>query len=175
MAQRDNDRRNLGADCVILPKCRDLDEDGLPGLENLHAFAAEGLRTLCFAERELSHDVYDAWSKKYHAAEIEMTNREEKVQKVVQEMECNLTFIGATAVEDKLQDNVPETISRLRRAGLQIWVLTGDMRETAIEIGRSCRVIHSGMEMCTFSGTTNAEYTKELQHHLRRNTDSMVR
>ena len=50
-------------------------------------------------------------------------------------------FLGATAIEDKLQDGVPRTIANLRSAGIKIWVLTGDKQETAINIGYSCQLL----------------------------------
>lgn len=59
----------------------------------------------------------------------------EKVQEMI---ECDLDLVGATAIEDKLQDQVGETISYLRKTGIKIWVLTGDKIETAINIGYSC-------------------------------------
>lgn len=56
-------------------------------------------------------------------------------------MEC----IGATAIEDKLQDNVGDTISFIKRAGVKVWVLTGDKVETAINIGYSCKLLDDGL------------------------------
>lgn len=47
----------------------------------------------------------------------------------------NLQLLGATAIEDKLQDKVPETIETLMKADIKIWILTGDKQETAINIG----------------------------------------
>lgn len=44
-------------------------------------------------------------------------------------------LLGATAIEDRLQAGVPETIATLMRADIKIWVLTGDKQETAINIG----------------------------------------
>ena len=38
----------------------------------------------------------------------------------------SVQLLGATAIEDRLQEGVPETIALLREAGLKIWVLTGD-------------------------------------------------
>lgn len=46
-------------------------------------------------------------------------------------------LLGATAIEDRLQAGVPETISTLMRADIKIWVLTGDKQETAINIGEA--------------------------------------
>nr|CAI5828685.1 unnamed protein product [Callosobruchus analis] len=56
-------------------------------------------------------------------------------------IERKLKLIGATAIEDKLQDGVPETIAALLEADINVWVLTGDKQETAINIGYSCRLL----------------------------------
>lgn len=37
-----------------------------------------------------------------------------------------IQLLGASAVEDKLQDGVPQTIEQLAKADIKIWVLTGD-------------------------------------------------
>lgn len=66
-----------------------------------------------------------------------MENREEKVMGTFVEIEKDLNLLGATAIEDKLQDGVPEAIARLAEADINIWVLTGDKQETAINIGYS--------------------------------------
>ena len=61
-----------------------------------------------------------------------MEDREGRVQAVSDELEWDLRLLGATAIEDKLQDGVPETIADLKRAGIKLWVATGDKLETAI-------------------------------------------
>jgi phospholipid-translocating ATPase len=61
-----------------------------------------------------------------------MENREEQIEIVSDEIEQDLRLLGSTAIEDKLQDGVPETIADLKRAGIKIWVATGDKLETAI-------------------------------------------
>ena len=50
-------------------------------------------------------------------------------------VERDLTIVGATAIEDRLQEGVPETIESMRAAGIKVWVLTGDKEETAVNIG----------------------------------------
>jgi P-type E1-E2 ATPase len=50
-------------------------------------------------------------------------------------------------VEDRLQDNVPETINDLQNAGIKIWMLTGDKLETAENIGYSCKLLNKKMEV----------------------------
>lgn len=59
-------------------------------------------------------------------ASVSLENRQEKLDAVYEEIEQGLTLIGATAIEDKLQDGVPETIANLAAANIKIWVLTGD-------------------------------------------------
>ena len=70
-----------------------------------------------------------------------MKNKQKLSDRLYDIIEKNLTLLGGTAVEDKLQDNVPETIKELRTAGIKIWVLTGDKLDTATNIGNSCNLI----------------------------------
>lgn len=50
-------------------------------------------------------------------------------------------MIGSTSIEDKLQDEVADTINFLKTAGIHVWVLTGDKVNTAINIGKSAGLI----------------------------------
>ena len=68
-------------------------------------------------------------------------DKEKKLDDLYDRHEMGLTYIGSTAIEDKLQNGVPETIAKLIEANIRVWVLTGDKQETAIEIGKSCRLI----------------------------------
>ena len=70
-------------------------------------------------------------------------------------------LLGATAIEDKLQDGVPDTIHTLQMAGIKVWVLTGDRQETAINIGLSCRLISESMNLVIINEETAAA-TKEF-------------
>lgn len=67
-------------------------------------FAGEGLRTLCLAYRDIEHDYFHDWKDRYHEASISLDSREERLDKLYEEIEQNLTLLGATAIEDKLQD-----------------------------------------------------------------------
>ena len=60
-------------------------------------------------------------------------------------LEVNFDLIGSTAIEDKLQEDVGKTIFDIKRAGVQLWVLTGDKIETAINIGYSCQLLNESM------------------------------
>lgn len=79
-----------------------------------------------------SEDEYQRWSERYHEASTALEDREEQVENVSDEMERDLRLLGATAIEDRLQDGVPETIADLKLAGIKVWVATGDKLETAI-------------------------------------------
>ncbi|KAK9471327.1 uncharacterized protein V1510DRAFT_438027 [Dipodascopsis tothii] len=111
-------------------------------LSHIDEFATEGLRTLVYAYRFLSEDEYRAWAAVYEDALTSLDDRQAKIERAGELIETNLELGGATAIEDKLQEGVPEAIEKLRRAGIKIWMLTGDKRETAISIGNSCRLIH---------------------------------
>lgn len=135
-----------GADCVIFERLAP-DQDPNLTTEHLHDFAVEGLRTLCLAYADLDESFYQKWKLRYMQASSQMENRDEAVAAVAEEVETGLTLIGATAIEDKLQDDVPETLRMLEQASVKIWVLTGDKQETAINIGLSCGAIEDGMDV----------------------------
>lgn len=111
-------------------------------LEHIEEFSTEGLRTLLYAYRWLTKEEYDNWIKLYRDARTSLVDRQEKVEKIGEMIERDFELCGATAIEDKLQDGVPEAIEKLRRAKIKLWMLTGDKRETAINIGYSCRLIY---------------------------------
>jgi hypothetical protein len=100
--------------------------------EQLSMFANEGLRTLTLAYRVVPDGEYDAWVERYRGALASVEDREGEIERVSDEVERNLLLLGATAIEDKLQDGVPEAIADLKKAGIKVWVLTGDKLETAI-------------------------------------------
>ncbi|CAI2181192.1 19540_t:CDS:2 [Funneliformis geosporum] len=108
---------------------------------HIQDFATEGLRTLLYGHRFLEEEEYTMWNKLYQEASTSLVDRQQKLEEVAELIERDLEITGATAIEDKLQDGVPETIDKLRKAGIRVWMLTGDKRETAINIGYSCSLI----------------------------------
>ncbi|TEA42183.1 hypothetical protein DBR06_SOUSAS6810103, partial [Sousa chinensis] len=152
-------------------------------LKHLEQFATEGLRTLCFAVAEISESDFQEWRTVYHRASTSVQNRLLKLEESYELIEKpaynvafspvamnqfltlgrskNLQLLGATAIEDKLQDQVPETIETLMKADIKIWILTGDKQETAINIeklvisiyllclniGHSCKLLRKNMGM----------------------------
>ncbi|CEL05387.1 Putative Phospholipid-transporting ATPase [Aspergillus calidoustus] len=109
--------------------------------QHLNDFATEGLRTLLYAHRFLDDATYQEWKLAYQEACTSLIDRQERIEKVGQQIEEQLELTGATAIEDKLQKGVPEAIDKLRRANIKLWMLTGDKRETAINVGHSCRLV----------------------------------
>jgi len=97
------------------------------------------------AEKVIPADVYEEWNAQAQAAKLEISNREEKVAAVDELIETELELIGATAIEDRLQDKVAETIQFMKHAGIKVWVLTGDKIETAVNIGFSAGLLDSNM------------------------------
>ncbi|KAJ8115492.1 hypothetical protein ONZ43_g4653 [Nemania bipapillata] len=114
---------------------------------HLDEFATEGLRTLLVARRFITETEYTAWKKIYHHATTSLIDRQDKIEDAGEQIEQTLDLIGATAIEDKLQVGVPETIDKLRRANIKIWMLTGDKRETAINIAHSARICRPGSDI----------------------------
>ena len=108
--------------------------------QHVDDFASEGLRTLLFAYRYVDDDDYRQWKAAYHEAETSLTQRQDRIEAAAELIEQGFDLAGATAIEDKLQKGVPETIDKLRRANIKIWMLTGDKRETAVNIAHSARL-----------------------------------
>ncbi|CDF39593.1 unnamed protein product [Chondrus crispus] len=125
-----------GADTIMLKL---LNKDANIELIQNHIdeFAKEGLRTLVFAMKELEEKDFQTWFERFQEAQNSLEDREGKNSKNSAELEEDLMYVATTAVEDKLQDKVPETIKFLREAGIKLWVWTGDKRETAQNIGYS--------------------------------------
>lgn len=69
------------------------------------------------------------------------SKRKEKMEELAEEIESELTLIACTAVEDKLQENVPQVIANFLETNIKVWMLTGDKLETAENIGFSCSLI----------------------------------
>ncbi|KAK3335700.1 hypothetical protein B0T19DRAFT_15834 [Cercophora scortea] len=138
-----------GADSVIYSRLKKGEQQELrrETAKHLEMFAVEGLRTLCIAQRELTEKEYKEWRKEHDLAATALENREEKLEEIADKIEQDLTLLGGTAIEDRLQDGVPDTIALLADAGIKLWVLTGDKVETAINIGFSCNLLNNDMDL----------------------------
>ncbi|XP_048208111.1 phospholipid-transporting ATPase IK-like [Perognathus longimembris pacificus] len=134
-----------GADTVILERLHKKGEMEVTTEEVLAAFAEQTLRTLCLAYKEIGQDDYEEWENQHHEATLLLQNRAHALHQVYDKIEQNLQLLGVTAIEDKLQDHVPEAITCLKTANIKVWVLTGDKRETALNIGFACQLLEENM------------------------------
>lgn len=133
--------------------------------ECVNQFAVEGLRTLVFSKRELTKEEGDKWIKDFTDASNEINNRDEAIAAIAPFVESQLECLGISAVEDKLQPDVPEAIMWLRKADVAFWVLTGDKLETAIEIGKTSRVILPESDMLVVSQETDDEVKTQIEQY----------
>ncbi|MBN3277986.1 AT11B ATPase, partial [Polyodon spathula] len=110
-------------------------------------FALKGLRTLVVACRHFTPEEYQEVDRRLREARTALQQREERLAEVFSFIEKDLELLGATGVEDKLQEKVQETIESLRLAGIKVWVLTGDKHETAVSVSLSCGHFHRTMNI----------------------------
>jgi len=150
-----------GADTVILERLNGDNPHVDVTLRHLEEYASEGLRTLCLAMREVPEHEFQEWSRVYEKAMTTVGgNRADELDKAAEIIEHDFYLLGATAIEDRLQDGVPETIHTLQEAGIKVWVLTGDRQETAINIGMSCKLLSEDM-MLLIVNEDNAAATRD--------------
>uniref|UniRef100_A0A8C4EVF5 Phospholipid-transporting ATPase n=1 Tax=Dicentrarchus labrax TaxID=13489 RepID=A0A8C4EVF5_DICLA len=145
-----------GADTIIFDRLDPSSEE----------FAGEGLRTLALAYKDLDEDDFEVWMKKLLFASTVIENREDQLAVLYEEIEQGLKLLGATAIEDKLQEGVPETIACLNLADIKIWVLTGDKLETAMNIGYSCNMLRDDMNeyALVINGHSLVRYSTVLRY-----------
>ncbi|KAI1883759.1 hypothetical protein AGOR_G00234850 [Albula goreensis] len=154
-----------GADTVIYERLADSSKYKDITLTHLKLFATEGLRTLCYAMADISEASYKEWVEMYELASITIQNRVLKLEESYELIEKNLHLLGATAIEDKLQDKVPETIETLMKADIKIWILTGDKQETAINIGHSCKLLTKNMGLLVINEDSLDDTREILNQH----------
>ncbi|XP_077716793.1 phospholipid-transporting ATPase IK [Canis aureus] len=134
-----------GADTVIFQRLRNKGTQEWTTEEALASFAEQTLRTLCLAYKEVDEAVFEGWRQRHQEASILLQNRAQALHQVYEEMEQNLQLLGATAIEDRLQDGVCDTIKCLKQGNIKVWVLTGDKQETAVNIGFACQLLSESM------------------------------
>ena len=135
-----------GADSIILARLSTQSAHNSKILSFTNTFlenaAKQGLRTLLLCEKEISLEAYEKWLADYKTAACAPHKRDEEMERVADVMEKDFELIGATAIEDKLQDEVDKAILAMKKGGIKVWVLTGDKIETAINIGFSCKLLN---------------------------------
>ncbi|KAI3448731.1 hypothetical protein Pfo_005396 [Paulownia fortunei] len=133
---------------------------------HLHSYSSKGLRTLVIGMRELSASEFEQWQSSYESASTALMGRAGLLRKVANNIENHLNLLGASGIEDKLQQGVPEAIESLRMAGIKVWVLTGDKQETAISIGYSSKLLTSKMTQIVINNNSKDSCRKSLEDAL---------
>ncbi|XP_067949362.1 phospholipid-transporting ATPase VA-like isoform X2 [Watersipora subatra] len=156
-----------GADNVIFDKIKsDEQNQQLVKQARIHVnhFAKDGLRTLCMAKKLLTEAEFTNWYERFNTCS--MYNQEEEQFMLCNELENDLELLGATGIEDRLQDGVSESIKDLEVAGIKVWVLTGDKQETAINIGYSCGLLPQDAAILTLNVPNADEVQSVINGHL---------
>uniref|UniRef100_A0A8C2FYH4 Phospholipid-transporting ATPase n=1 Tax=Cyprinus carpio TaxID=7962 RepID=A0A8C2FYH4_CYPCA len=156
-----------GADTVLFERLHSCNHELMNVTsDHLNEYAGDGLRTLAVAYRDLSEEQWEEWSEHFRGADKATDCRDDRLAAAYEEIEQDMMLLGATAIEDKLQEGVPETIAILSLANIKIWVLTGDKQETAVNIGYSCKMLTDDMtEIFIVNGHTVQSVREELRYN----------
>ncbi|KAF1772918.1 P-type ATPase, N-terminal [Phytophthora cactorum] len=162
-----------GADTVMYERLRPTNDPAVKQTRNLtlqhmEQFASEGLRTLVIGTTDIDPEF--STINDMRQIDLRRNGEDNDIDRLMEEIEKNLDILGATAIEDRLQAEVPDTIYKLRQASIKIWMLTGDKEETAINIGFACRLLASDIERVVISADTHpdlAAIVDELEAYAR--------
>lgn len=131
-----------GADEVVMARLQPGNSGSMGALQaHVNQFSTETLRTLVIAQKSVNEEERDSFLKEFEQASLSVSNRQELIYEACEKIENQLLLVGCTAVEDSLQEEAPETIDFLKKAGIGFWLLTGDKRDTAISIGIACNIL----------------------------------
>lgn len=162
-----------GADSTILTLLAPTDDPAMKHIiirtqQHLNSYAKQGLRVLVMAKRNISEQFYTSWART--KSEVEMISdhreRERRTRELYNSMENSLVLLGATGIEDRLQEGVPETIAALLSAGIVLWVLTGDKPETAINVAYSAKLFSPQMELLKISARSKEAAERTIAFYL---------
>lgn len=162
-----------GADSTILPALAPIvmetEEYQLreKTMQQLELYARQGLRVLLVAKRTLNPVEFSEWYSAHQECEMSVEGREKRTRESFGLLEKELTLIGATGIEDRLQENVPETIASLLTAGIVVWVLTGDKTETAINVAFSAKLFNSQMDILKLVARSRDAAENSIKFYLR--------
>ncbi|NXV76654.1 AT11A ATPase, partial [Atlantisia rogersi] len=134
-----------GADSSIFPRVKEGKIDQVRS--RVERNAVEGLRTLCVAYKKLTAEEYSNAQKLLQNAKLALQDREKKLAEVYEKIERDFILLGATAVEDRLQEKAADTIEALQKAGIKVWVLTGDKMETAAATCYACKLFRRNTQI----------------------------
>ncbi|KYQ94389.1 transmembrane protein [Tieghemostelium lacteum] len=154
-----------GADSVMMERLSQQEKSGAllqKTIEHISEYSKEGLRTLLLCRKEIPLQVYEDFASRYHNASTLIEHREEEMERLQDEIERDFDLLGCTAIEDKLQDGVPEAIDYLLKSNIKVWIITGDKQETAINIGYSCKLLQSHVPVVIINATSTEQCQEQI-------------
>jgi magnesium-transporting ATPase (P-type) len=165
-----------GADSAVFGRLRsDQNFEQASADSHVADYATAGLRTLAFGRKLMSEEEVEKAKAAIHKAEKDLDDSDALLQEVYATIETELELLGVTAIEDRLQEGVPETIRDLRRAGLAVWILTGDKLQTALEIGKLANLIKPKDSLFTVDCETKDELIQKMRSMLSFFTEELPR
>ena len=142
--------------------------------EHIDQFAHQGLRTLCFSLKYLEENEFNSWLNEYEDLKYRATKDKSlttELNNLINKIESNSFLLGATALEDKLQDRVKKDIEDFIEAGINFWMITGDKLATAETIGHSCGIISEDSEVFKIRESKDPKLVLEQLEHVKKNID----
>ena len=138
-------------------------------IHDIECISNLGYRTLMVAYRQISRDEYLQWKQKFHMEDLNEGKSTKIIELSYEAIEKHFELLGATIVEDKLQDEVPETIQQLKLAKIKFWVLTGDKMNTAVNIGYSCNLISKEQQIFKLQLDKDKNVNMNFESHVQIN------
>ena len=156
-----------GADSAVLKRLKENGEAWLGALDCVKEFASAGLRTMCYASRNISDEEYRTWKTFWEEATSSITDRDVKIKEAAKMVECDLIILGVTGVEDELQENVKESVKILLAANMNLWILTGDRHENAVNTVKLAGVIKDSAPFIELIATDEETAIETLEENLK--------
>lgn len=131
----------------------------------LDDFSRVGLRTLVFASKILSVEQFAEIEQEYINS-IKSLDRKANLKKLAEKVEKDLYLLGCTAIEDNLQEYVPESMKKFMEANIKVWMITGDKFETAENIAACAGLTNPETFIYRMKNTSQNEFpdnVKELK------------
>ena len=142
--------------------------------EHLDIFAKDGLRTLCYAFKRISESCFNEWNERYERTKAEAMldkKKEMEVEMLIEEIEKEMTLLGVSGLEDKLQDEVKEDVCKFIEAGIQMWMITGDQMKTAESIGYASGFFENDTEIYRIKANDSLNDIERLLKIIKHNVD----
>ena len=156
-----------GADSAVFKRLNGDKEDMLSALECVEKFASSGLRTMCYAYRNIAIEEYVNWKEVWDEATSSVIERDVKIKEAASMIECDLILLGVTGVEDQLQDNVNESVKSLLGASMNLWILTGDRHENAVNTVKLAGLIQESAPLIELIATTEEKAIETVEENLK--------